>query len=330
MLAAAPRPGHRATAPARAGDRAGTQHHPGDRTGRQLRAFGRRTTCAPSTSPTTSRPPTGFRADWERQIPGVPLVIVESPYRSLVRPFLAYLDVVAPAADEVLTIVVMPGVRGAPLVGAAAVQPALQPDPRGAHRSGAHRRRQRALPPGGRIASRGKGRDMTGGRRPLQGRKPGDRRVRVERPHAPYFRYTGHGRADRQAGRERAATATGRALGAREGGAGRTAAGDRRGDRGASVEEEGAGDLQLGRHQLQRLRHRGDPARPRGGRRVGALPELRDRHRHRPPAGRRLDQLPPDRLRLPERRRRLRRGAREPGPRRRRSWPRRPCSSTTS
>jgi amino acid transporter len=34
---------------------------------------------------------------------------------------------------------------------------------------------------------------MIGGRRSLQGRKPGDRRVRVERPHAPYFRYTGEG-----------------------------------------------------------------------------------------------------------------------------------------
>ena len=32
---------------------------------------------------------------------------------------------------------------------------------------------------------------MIGGRRPLQGRKAGDRRVRVERPHAPFFRYTG-------------------------------------------------------------------------------------------------------------------------------------------
>ncbi len=32
---------------------------------------------------------------------------------------------------------------------------------------------------------------MGGGRQPLQGRKPGDRRVRVDRPHAPYFRYTG-------------------------------------------------------------------------------------------------------------------------------------------
>ncbi len=34
---------------------------------------------------------------------------------------------------------------------------------------------------------------MIGGRRPLQGRKPGDKRLRVERPHAPFFRYTGKG-----------------------------------------------------------------------------------------------------------------------------------------
>jgi amino acid transporter len=34
---------------------------------------------------------------------------------------------------------------------------------------------------------------MIGGRRPLKGRKPADRRVRVERPHAAYFRYTGPG-----------------------------------------------------------------------------------------------------------------------------------------
>ncbi|HEV8699005.1 MAG TPA: APC family permease [Candidatus Limnocylindrales bacterium] len=32
---------------------------------------------------------------------------------------------------------------------------------------------------------------MIGGRRPLPGRKAADRRVRVERPHSPYFRYTG-------------------------------------------------------------------------------------------------------------------------------------------
>jgi amino acid transporter len=35
---------------------------------------------------------------------------------------------------------------------------------------------------------------VIGGRRPLQqGRKPADKRVRVERPHSPYFRYTGPG-----------------------------------------------------------------------------------------------------------------------------------------
>ena len=34
---------------------------------------------------------------------------------------------------------------------------------------------------------------MIGGRRPLKGRKPADRRVRVQRPHSPYFRYTGPG-----------------------------------------------------------------------------------------------------------------------------------------
>ncbi len=34
---------------------------------------------------------------------------------------------------------------------------------------------------------------MIGGRRPIHGRKPADRRVRVDRPHAPYFRYTGPG-----------------------------------------------------------------------------------------------------------------------------------------
>src|SRR5512146_2746935 len=34
---------------------------------------------------------------------------------------------------------------------------------------------------------------MIGGRRPLHGRKAADRRIRIDRPHAPYFRYTGPG-----------------------------------------------------------------------------------------------------------------------------------------
>jgi len=53
-----------------------------------------------------------LRAEFERQIPGVPLVIVESPYRALVGPFLAYLDVLdaawPPDKEEPITFVVIP------------------------------------------------------------------------------------------------------------------------------------------------------------------------------------------------------------------------------
>ncbi len=49
-----------------------------------------------------------LRAEWEQRLPGVPLVIVETPYRSLVTPFLTYLDVMAPAAENEITIVVLP------------------------------------------------------------------------------------------------------------------------------------------------------------------------------------------------------------------------------
>ena len=52
------------------------------------------------------------RAQWERQVPGVPLVVVESPYRALVGPFLAYLDVLdrawPPDKPEPITFVVVP------------------------------------------------------------------------------------------------------------------------------------------------------------------------------------------------------------------------------
>jgi len=52
------------------------------------------------------------RADFERQIPGVPLVVVESPYRALVGPLLAYLDVLdaawPPDQDPPITFVVIP------------------------------------------------------------------------------------------------------------------------------------------------------------------------------------------------------------------------------
>jgi amino acid transporter len=49
-----------------------------------------------------------MREDWERMLPGVPLVIIETPYRSLVTPFLHYLDVMAPTPPDTVTVVVLP------------------------------------------------------------------------------------------------------------------------------------------------------------------------------------------------------------------------------
>ena len=53
-----------------------------------------------------------LRERWERQLPGVPLVIVESPYRALIGPIVAYLDVLdkawPPDKPAPITIVVLP------------------------------------------------------------------------------------------------------------------------------------------------------------------------------------------------------------------------------
>jgi hypothetical protein len=52
------------------------------------------------------------RAEWERQLPEVPLVVVESPYRALTGPLLAYLDVLdqawPPDKEAPITFVVIP------------------------------------------------------------------------------------------------------------------------------------------------------------------------------------------------------------------------------
>ena len=53
---------------------------------------------------------------------------------------------------------------------------------------------------------------MIGGRRPLQGRKAGDRRVRVERPHTAYFRYTGPGQMVAREAASRPRSRSGRAF----------------------------------------------------------------------------------------------------------------------
>jgi hypothetical protein len=53
---------------------------------------------------------------------------------------------------------------------------------------------------------------MIGGRRPIQGRKIADKRVRVERPHAPYFRYTGPGQLVAKQAASMPTTPAGRAM----------------------------------------------------------------------------------------------------------------------
>ena len=52
---------------------------------------------------------------------------------------------------------------------------------------------------------------MIGGRRPLKGRKPADRRVRVERPHSPFFRYAGPGQLVAKPAANQPKTGVGRA-----------------------------------------------------------------------------------------------------------------------
>jgi amino acid transporter len=53
---------------------------------------------------------------------------------------------------------------------------------------------------------------MIGGRRQLKGRKTGDRRVRIERPHSPYFRYAGPGELVAREAASMPRTPTGRAV----------------------------------------------------------------------------------------------------------------------
>ncbi|HYO44665.1 MAG TPA: APC family permease [Candidatus Limnocylindrales bacterium] len=51
---------------------------------------------------------------------------------------------------------------------------------------------------------------MIGGRKPISGRKPGDKRIRVERHHTPYFRYTGPGQLTAKAAANAPTTTLGR------------------------------------------------------------------------------------------------------------------------
>ena len=49
-----------------------------------------------------------LRARFERQLPGVPLVIVESPYRSLVRPLVRFLEDAAERHGDDVVVVLLP------------------------------------------------------------------------------------------------------------------------------------------------------------------------------------------------------------------------------
>ena len=119
-----------------------------------------------------------MRARWERQLPDVPLVVVESPFRALVGPLLAYLDVLDAAwppgqagPDHLRR---DPGVRCPAMVGADPLQPVGQAAPKCPAWAAAHRGRQRALP------ARGCGRVRNGARR-----RPRPRAARSAGRHGP-------------------------------------------------------------------------------------------------------------------------------------------------
>ena len=103
--------GHPAAASRGAGRRAGAGHQPGRRPGGERRPVDRPDVQAVLISDEPEEA-AAIRARWERQLPDVPLVIVESPYRALVAPLLAYLDVLdrglAVGQGAPITFVVIP------------------------------------------------------------------------------------------------------------------------------------------------------------------------------------------------------------------------------
>ena len=50
-----------------------------------------------------------FREQWEREVPDVPLLLIESPYRAFVAPMLAYVESLERAEPDVGITVVLPG-----------------------------------------------------------------------------------------------------------------------------------------------------------------------------------------------------------------------------
>ena len=123
-----------------------------------------------------------LRERWERQLPGVPLVVVESPYRALVGPVVTYLDVLerawppdreAPDHDRRAA-----RVRGASLVGPAALQPGGEA-PQVRRSSAATTRSSPTSRTAGASTTTPRSRSRRGQGRPAQapGRRPGAQAV---------------------------------------------------------------------------------------------------------------------------------------------------------
>ena len=155
---------------------------------------------------------------------------------------------------------------------------------------------------------------MIGGRRPLQGRKAGDRRVRVDRPHAPYFRYTGPGQLVAREAASVPRTARGRALARlRAVVFGRPLSNEEEMEERLS-KKKALAIFSSDAISLVRLRDRGDPARP-GRRRRGRLARLDPGvDRDRAPPGGGLGLVPAGLSGLSERRRCVHRRPNEPRP----------------
>ncbi len=149
--------------------------------------------------------------------------------------------------------------------------------------------------------------------RPLHGRKLGDRRVVVDRPHARYFRYIAPGvleakleaQAPRTAYQRRMATICGLHV--------RSPALVGRGPYRAASHLEGPARLLVRRDVVGGLRDRGDDADP-GRRRAGPIPvRARSVGRGRGPSGHRYLQLSPNDPGISQRRRKLHRRPRQSG-----------------
>ena len=88
------------------------------------------------------------RLEWETWGGRVKLIVLPSPYRSVMEPLLEYIEQVEAERPDDYVTVILPGVRAGALVAAPAAQPARPADQRRAAVPPEHGRHQRAVPPG--------------------------------------------------------------------------------------------------------------------------------------------------------------------------------------